>query len=160
MSQVFSTLAVSRSGMGAYKLWLDAVADNVANIDNVTSTDQPAFAERFVVVRPADDPVGDGAPVPPGLAAAGLDGVPGPNDGDGIGDGVVVSGVQFGDPNGRVVYEPNHPLADENGMVRRPDIDLSDQMVFMQVAQRGYQANINVFERARESYNAALQIGK
>ena len=30
-------------------------------------------------------------------------------------------------------------------MVRRPDIDLSDQMVYLQVAQRGYQANINAF---------------
>ncbi|HWL44703.1 MAG TPA: flagellar basal body rod C-terminal domain-containing protein [Ilumatobacter sp.] len=149
MSEVFSTLSVARTGMGAYKLWIDAVADNVANIDNVTSTDQPAFAERFVVVRPLDDPGTPGVPGPAGAAA-----------GDGIGRGVVVTGVQFGDPNGRITYEPNHPLADENGMVRRPDIDLSDQMVFIQVAQRGYQANINIFERAREAYEAALQIGK
>lgn len=137
MSEVFSALSVSGSGMGAYKLWIDAVADNVANIDNVTSTDQSAFQERFVVVRPVD--------------GAG---------GDGIGRGVAVEGVQFGDPNGRVVYEPGNPLADDNGMVRRPDIELADQMIFLQVAQRGYQANINVFERARESYEAALGIGK
>ena len=51
-------------------------------------------------------------------------------------------------------------LADENGMVRRPDIDLGDQMVLVQLAQRGYQANINTFERAREAYEAALSIGK
>lgn len=140
MSEVFATLSVARSGMGAYKLWIDAVADNVANIDNVTSTDQAAFQERFVVVRPEGDPSGVAA--------------------DDIGRGVVVTGVQFGNPNGRVVYEPTNPLADANGMVRRPDIDLTDQMVFLQVAQRGYQANINVFERAREAYEAALQIGK
>lgn len=146
MSAIFSTLSVARSGMGAYKLWIDAVADNVANIDNVTSTDQPAFAERFVVVQAADDVSG--------FAGAGGSAA------DGVGAGVVVTGVQFGDPNGRIVYEPNHPLADENGMVRRPDIDLGDQMVYLQVAQRGYQANINVFERAREAYQAALQIGK
>jgi flagellar basal-body rod protein FlgC len=135
MSQVFSTLGVAQSGMGAYKLWIDAVADNVANIDNVTSTDQRAFQERFVIVSSVEDANGAGA-------------------------GVVVDGAAFGDPNGRLMYEPNHPLADENGMVRRPDIDLSDQMVFLQLAQRGYQANINAFERARESYEAALAIGK
>ena len=107
MSEVFATLSVARSGMGAYKLWIDAVADNVANIDNVTSTDQAAFQERFVVVRPEADPSGVAA--------------------DDIGRGVVVTGVQFGNPNGRVVYEPTNPLADANGMVRRPDIDLTDR---------------------------------
>jgi flagellar basal-body rod protein FlgC len=135
MSEVFATLGVARSGMGAYKLWLDAIADNVANIDNVTSTDERAFQERFVLVTPAEDS-------------------------SGLGAGVRVAGAAFGDPNGRVMYDPNHPLADENGMVRRPDIDLSDQMVFMQLAQRGYQANINAFERAREAYEAAISIGK
>lgn len=135
MSQVFSTLSVAQTGMGAYKLWIDAVADNVANIDNVTSTDQQAFQERFVLVRAVEDETGAGA-------------------------GVVVTGAAFGNPNGRIVYEPNNPLADENGMVRRPDIDLSDQMVFLQLAQRGYQANINVLDRAREAYETALRIGQ
>jgi flagellar basal-body rod protein FlgC len=137
MSQVFSTLEVAQSGMGTYKLWIDAIADNVANIDNVTSTDEAAFQERFVLVSSTQD-----------------------ERGTGVGAGVTVTGVAFGDPNGRVTYEPNHPLADENGMVRRPDIDLSDQMVFLQLAQRGYQANINVLQRARESYESALRIGQ
>ena len=134
MSEVFSTLGVAQSGMGTYKLWIDAIADNVANIDNVSPTDAAAFQERFVLVAPAEDETGAGA-------------------------GVVVTGAAFGDPNGRLAYEPNHPLADENGMVRRPDIDLADQMVFLQLAQRGYQANINVLQRAREAYESALSIG-
>jgi flagellar basal-body rod protein FlgC len=133
MSQVFSTLGVAQSGMGAYKLWIDAVADNVANIDNVSPTSEAAFQERFVLVSPAENESGTG---------------------------VVVTGAAFGDPNGRLTYEPNHPYADENGMVRRPDIDLSDQMVYLQVAQRGYQANISVLERARDAYEAALRIGQ
>jgi flagellar basal-body rod protein FlgC len=135
MSSVFSTLGVATSGMGVYKTWLNAVADNVANIDNVVRTTDPAFQERFVIAEPISDPTGAGA-------------------------GAQVAGAQFGDPNGRAVYEPNHPFADANGMVRRPDIDLSDQMVFMQLAQRGYQANVTSFERARESYEAVLSIGK
>ena len=133
MSDMFASFDAARSGMGAYKLWLDAVSDNVANMDNITSTDQAAFQERFVVVENAES--------------------------QGAGEGVVVAGTLFGDPNGIVAYEPNHPLADEEGMIRRPDIDLSEQMVYMQVAQRGYQANIRTFERARESYEAALSIG-
>lgn len=135
MSSVFSTLGVATSGMGVYKTWLNAVADNVANIDNVVRTTEPAFQERFVVVEPIVDDTGTGS-------------------------GARVAGADFGDPNGRVTYDPNHPFADENGMVRRPDVDLADQMVYMQLAQRGYQANVTSFERAREAYDAVLSIGK
>lgn len=134
-SAVFGILGVTTSGMGVYKTWLNAVADNIANMNNVSSTDEPAFQERFVMVRPAEDATG-------------------------FGSGSVVAGATFGDPEGRVFYEPNHPLADENGMVRRPDLDLSDQMVYMQLAQRGYQANVASFERAREAYEAILSIGR
>jgi flagellar basal-body rod protein FlgC len=41
-----------------------------------------------------------------------------------------------------------------------PDIDLSEQMSTLIMAQRGYQANAAVVDRAKTSYEAALQIGK
>jgi flagellar basal-body rod protein FlgC len=79
-------------------------------------------------------------------------------DGDG---GVRVARAEFGgDPEGRVVYDPSHPLANEEGMVRYPDIDMGDQMVALMMAQRGYQANLAVVERATNAYQAALQLGK
>ena len=135
MSEVFSILGVATSGMGVYKTWLNAVADNVANMNNVVRTDEAAFQERFVEIEPI---VGE----------------------DSLGEDAVVSGVQFGDPNGIVAYEPNHPLADEEGMIRRPNVSLTDQMVYMQLAQRGYQANVRSFESAKEAYETILSIGK
>jgi flagellar basal-body rod protein FlgC len=135
MSQVFSILGVARTGMDVYKTWLTAVADNVANMDDVSNTSTPAYQERFLDVKPVQDPTGFGA-------------------------GAEVASVQYGDPNGRVTYEPTHPLADANGMVRRPDMELTDQMVYMQLAQRGYQANVQSFQSAREAYETILAIGK
>lgn len=135
MTEIFKILDVATSGMGAYKTWLNAVADNVANMNNVTSTDEPAFQERFVEVRPV---IGD----------------------DSVGDGVVVSRALFGSADGLVTYEPTHPLADEEGMVRRSSVNLTDQMVYMQLAQRGYQANVRSFESAREAYETLLGIGR
>jgi flagellar basal-body rod protein FlgC len=73
---------------------------------------------------------------------------------------VRVARAEFGDPEGRVVYEPDHPLANEEGYVRYPDIDMGDQMVALLMAQRGYQANLAVVERATNAYQAALQLGK
>jgi flagellar basal-body rod protein FlgC len=58
------------------------------------------------------------------------------------------------------VYEPKNPLADKDGYVRYPDIDLGDQMAQLIMAQRGYQANLSVIDRATKSYQAALQLGK
>jgi flagellar basal-body rod protein FlgC len=115
--------------MRVYRTWLDAISDNVANSSTIRSTDEAAYQERFVVAQSAE---------------AG---------------GAVISGARFGDPDGRLVYDPNHPLADDNGFVRAPDMDLTDQMTSLIIAQRAYQANVTVFERARDAYLRALEIG-
>ena len=135
MTQIFSTFQVATSGMGAYKTWLNAVADNVANMNNVSRTSEPAFRELFVTVAAQVSP-------------------------DNLGDGVKVTGVEFGDAEGILTYEPNHPYADENGLVRRPSVSLTDQKVYMQLAQRGYQANVRSFESVKEAYETILSIGK
>lgn len=135
-SNTFNTFSISASGLGTYKLWLDAVADNVANVNTIRSTDEAAFQERYVMVESVEG-------------------------GDfGVGRGVRVTGAAFGDPLGIVSYMPDHPLADADGMVRRPDIDLSTQMTYLIEAQRGYQANASVFERARAAYESLLTIGR
>ena len=129
MSNAFSLLGIPASGMRVYRTWLDAISDNVANSSTIRSTDEAAYQERFVVAQSAE---------------AG---------------GAVITGARFGDPNGRLVYDPNHPLADDNGFVRAPDMDLTDQMTSLIIAQRAYQANVTVFERARDAYLRALEIG-
>jgi flagellar basal-body rod protein FlgC len=130
MSGPFAILGLSASGMRVYRTWLDAVADNVSNVSTITSTDEEAFQERFVVAQAVRS------------------------------GGAVVSGAVFGDPEGRLVYDPGSPLADEAGMVRAPDMDLTDQMTNLIIAQRAYQANVSVFERVRDAYLRALEIGK
>lgn len=130
MSTVFSALDTTRSGLGVYRTWLNAVSDNIANMDTARRTSDAAFQARYIVAK-ADD-----------------------------GGGVHVDSIAFGSADGRVVNEPGNPLADSAGNVRYPDIDLSEQMVDLMVAQRGYQANLSVVDRVRDSYQQALQIGK
>ena len=134
MAGPFHSLSISGSGMDVYQTWLDAIADNVANINNVTSTDEPAFQERFVIAQARES----------GRRM----------------DGAKVDRLEFGNPYGQVVYEPNHILADEDGFVRVPDVDLSHQMTHMLVAQRAYQANVSAFRTARDAYQRALEIGR
>ena len=132
---IFDTLGISASGLMVNRKWMDAVSDNMSNLNTVNPYDQAPFQERLVVAQAVDYGSGTG--------------------------GVRVARVEFGgDPEGRIVYEPDHPLANEEGYVRYPDIDMGDQMVQLMMAQRGYQANLAVVERATNAYQAALRLGK
>lgn len=133
MSGPFHSISTARSGMDVYQTWLDAIADNVANVNTITSTDEAAFQERFIVAQAVEE--------------------------GSRGAGARVARAEFGNELGRVVYQPDHPLADEEGFVRAPDMNLTDQMTHMLIAQRAYQANVSAFRSAREAYQTALRIG-
>ena len=51
-------------------------------------------------------------------------------------------------------------MADADGMVRMPDIDMGEQMTQLMIAQRGYQMNLAVVDRAKDAYQQALSIGR
>lgn len=131
---VFDSIGISGSGMTLHRKYLDAVSDNIANINTAAAPDQEAFKERFIVAQAVDYGSGSG--------------------------GVRVAGAAFGTAEGRLVYSPDNPLADDEGYVRMPDIDLGTQMTNLIIAQRGYQANISAISRATDAYQAALQLGK
>lgn len=71
-----------------------------------------------------------------------------------------VAGVAETDPEGRLVHDPDHPLADADGYVRAPEVDMNSMMSQLIMAQRGYQASVSVTKTAQDSYSSALQIGK
>ena len=131
---IFDTFGISGSGLMTHRKWLDAVSDNIANVNTVRRTDEDAFQQRMVVAEAVEYGTGEG--------------------------GVRVARAEFGNAEGRLVHQPDHPLADDAGYVKYPDIDLGDQMSQMIMAQRGYQANLAVVERATNAYQAALQLGK
>ncbi|WP_238010223.1 flagellar basal body rod C-terminal domain-containing protein [Dactylosporangium sp. AC04546] len=131
---IFSAIGIAGTGVTVYRKWLDAVADNVANINNVAPTSGEVFRARYVQARAVDYGTGEG--------------------------GAVVAGVALGNAKGRLVHEPDNPLADREGYVRYPDVDLGSQMTQMIMAQRAYQANLTVVDRAKDAYQAAIQIGK
>ena len=80
--------------------------------------------------------------------------------GDSAGKGVEVTSLRQGSAEGRLTYQPDNPLADAKGYVRLPDVDLGEQMGNLIMAQRGFQANAAVIDRARTVYEAAINIGK
>lgn len=130
MSEAFSLLRIANTSLGAHQTWMDALADNIANVNTYTSTDGAAFQAQYPIF--AADSAG----------------------------GVDVAGVAVSDAEGREVSMPDSPLADENGYVRAPDIDMSSQMSQLIMAQRGYEASVSVTKTAQDTYDAAIGIGR
>jgi flagellar basal-body rod protein FlgC len=131
---MFQALNISGSGMEVHKLWMNAISDNIANINDTKSTNEKAFQARYVIAKSVEN--------------------------GGTGAGVTTAGIELGSAEGRLVYDPQNPVADGKGYVRQPDIDLGDQMTEMIMAQRGYQANVANLDRVRSVYQTAIQMGK
>ena len=58
----------------------------------------------------------------------------------------------------KMISKPGHPNADENGMVRMPNVDLPVELIDMVIASRAYQANAAMMKRYQDSVNAALEL--
>jgi flagellar basal-body rod protein FlgC len=127
----FDMMNIAGSGLSMHQTWLDTLSYNIANVNTVRATGENAFQAQYLMAQAKD-----GA------------------------SGVRVSGIAQGDPIGRLVHQPDHPLADEEGYVRMPDIDLGSQMSQLIMAQRGFQAQSSVVKNAQDVYQSALSIGR
>jgi flagellar basal-body rod protein FlgC len=132
----FSALQIGRTGVGMAHHWLDAIAHNMANSNTVTPGDEEPFRALRQVVQP-------------------LEGGPFAESGSGV--AITGQREEAGEP--ARLHDPAHPMADEDGYVAMPVVDMSGQMVDMMVAQRHYQANMRTVESAREAYQSALRLG-
>jgi flagellar basal-body rod protein FlgC len=133
---MFDAMNSAGSGMATYQTWLDAIADNIANVNTIMPTSGNAFQAEYIQAQA--NPQGDGA----------------------VGGGVEVTGVAHSSAAGRLTYDPENPQADKTGYVRLPDIDMGEQMGNLIMSQRAFQANADVVERTTDTYQYAIDIGK
>lgn len=132
----FGTMDVGRTGIGFAQYWLDTIAHNLANVSTVRPPDEEPFRARLVVAQSLTDQIVDS------------------------GSGVAVRGVLEDQRAAPLSYEPNHPLADEDGYISRAVVDIAGQMHDLIVANRTYQANARSIQTAHEAYQSALRIGQ
>jgi flagellar basal-body rod protein FlgC len=114
---IFGAIDTASSGLTLYRTWLEAVSNNIANVDtnlNLPAGAQP-FQEQLIEAQASDY-----------------------SDNGGVGSGVKIAAIVKGDT----------------------EIDLGDQMSKMMMAQRGYEANLAVVDRAKDAYQQALNLGK
>lgn len=58
----------------------------------------------------------------------------------------------------KLIFDPNHPQADENGYVKMPDVNMVEEMVDLISASRTYEANVTVMNAAKQMAKRSLEI--
>lgn len=131
----FDALNTSASALTAQRLRMDTIASNLANA-NTTRTDKGTAYRREMVVFEAK------APTKPGAAAS----------------GVHVAGIIEDQSPFRMVYDPEHPDANEEGYVAYPNVNPITEMTDLISATRSYEANVTVVQSLKSAATKALEI--
>ncbi len=142
MSSLLS-LRISASALTAHRLRMDVISGNIANSSTTRSNEGGPYKRRQVVL-------GSGQPLQGILPVSGRSGAP---------VGVRAVGIVEQD-RVRLVNDPKHPDADENGNVAYPDIDIVQEMTDMMSAVRAYEASVTAINAAKGMALKALEIGR
>ena len=149
----FSPLEISASGLQAQRMRMTAISSNLANVNTTRTEEGGPYQRRDVAFTAASfDSVLDGE-----IGASGL------SDGVGADTQKLIRGVEadaiIDDSPARMVHMPEHPDADENGLVAMPDISVIKEMANMMTASRSYEANLAAIRSTVQMIERAVQIG-
>ncbi|KEA64330.1 Flagellar basal-body rod protein FlgC [Marinobacterium lacunae] len=142
LSNVFG---ISGSAMNAQSIRLNTTASNLANADSISSSEGDTYRARKPVFTVQAPTAQDYAGLDAGL-------VPG--------QGVAVSEIVESQEPLRMAYEPNHPMADENGYVYYPNVNVIEEMADMISASRSFQINAEIMNTAKQMLQRTLTLGE
>lgn len=133
----FNIFDIAGSGMSAQSVRLNTTASNLANADAVSGDPNSVYRAKhpvFAVAQP-------GSSTTPGAS-------------------VQVNGIVESTNEPVKRYEPGHPLADAEGYVYAPGVNVVEEMVDMISASRSYQNDVEVMKTARDLMLATLRLGQ
>ncbi|MCC6715600.1 MAG: flagellar basal body rod protein FlgC, partial [Gammaproteobacteria bacterium] len=128
------------SALSAQSLRLNTTASNMANADSVSSSIATTYRARHPVFATMMDDLMS-------------------FEGDSAGAGVEVRGVIESRAPVRSIYRPEHPMADENGYIHMPNVNMVEEMANMMSASRSYQMNIEIANASKQLVLSTLQLG-
>jgi flagellar basal-body rod protein FlgC len=141
---LFGSLGISASGMSAERLRMDVTAENLANADTTRGADGKPYQRKEVILQEAAGT----STFAGALAGAQAQ----------VGGGVQATGI-VGDPSPpRRVYDPGHPDADAQGYVTLPNVNPVTEMVDLITASRGYEANVQALNAAKQMFTRTLDL--
>lgn len=142
---IFGAMDISASGMTAQQLRTDVIAQNIANI-NTTRDENGRVYRRKNVIFEEKDVTGFSQIL---LRTAGT-----------VGNGVKVTKIfEDRETPTKLVYDPSHPDANEEGYVELPNVNTVQEMTDMIDATRSWEANVTAFNATKNMILKALEMG-
>ena len=138
----FKAFDIAGSGMAAQSVRLNTTASNLANAESVSGDQASVYKPRhpiFEAVRAS-------------LSTR-------PTDANGN-PAVKVSGIYESPAPALARYEPGNPLANAEGYVYAPSVNVVEEMVNMISASRSYQNNVEVMNTSKDLLLATLRLGQ
>ncbi len=164
MSDLFSSLKISGSGLSVFRRKMNVAAENLANAETTKAPDGGPYKKKILSITTKKIKETFSRE----LNAANVE-LEKTNVRHKDGHQVATltentiahaQGRELIAPNqqARMVYEPDHPDANEEGFVAMPDVDPLIEMVEMMTAARAYEANISAMKTIKEITKKALEI--
>ncbi|MDD5948511.1 MAG: flagellar basal body rod protein FlgC [Lachnospiraceae bacterium] len=139
----FSAMNIAATGMTAQQLRIDIVSQNIANANSTRGEDGNVYRRKTVVMaEKRRTAFGNVLETCMGQANS----------------GVKVTGITTDMSDLKMVYDPDHPDADENGYVSYPNVDTVQEMTDMIDASRSFEANVTAFQAAKSMASKGLEI--
>lgn len=157
---IFSSFDISGQGMSVQRMRLSATAKNIANANTTKDANGNPYQREVVIVRaipgsPFEDELDSQIAMNRTDANHAPNGYPGTYPPD---YSVLKATTARDNSAPRLVYDPAHPDANENGYVEFPNINIVTEMVEMISAQRAFEANTGVIESAKNIARNSLEI--
>lgn len=164
MAGLLSAIKVSSQGLSVQRAKMNATAENIANAETTKTKEGGPYRRKRVVVEETREPASFGT----AMKEAGQK-LNRTNSKHLSGHSIKISNSinipnvlsdEIIDPasNYRLVHDPSHPDADEQGYVKMPDVEIVNEMVDMMAASRAYEANTVAISTAKQMAQDALDI--
>lgn len=145
---LYNVFDVSGSAMSAQTLRLNVTASNLANANSVSSSAGETYRARHPVFAAQLQEAMNGRPGRESMMR---------QDGN---VGVRVLGVVEDEKPLVVEYAPNHPMADADGYIYKPNVNVMEEMANMMSASRSYQTNVQIADATKQLLSRTLRMGQ
>ena len=135
---LFNVFGISGSALQAQTLRLNTTSSNMANANSVSSSTGATYRARHPVFAPMIKQFGSEKKAV----------------------GVRVLGIVESQRPLRSEYNPDHPMADSEGYIHLPNVNMIEEMADMISASRSYQSNVEVMTTAKKMLMRTLQLGQ
>lgn len=147
----FNSLNTSTSALNAQRLRMDVISENLANIDTTRTAKGTPYKRKTVIFKEIDNKKPFSSILSNAMSA---------NDKIFYSKGVKVDKIVEDNSQGPKEFNPNHPDADSDGYVQKPNVNVVEEMVNMISANRAYEANITAVNTTKSMINKTLEINK